>query len=146
MEEHRNRIAVHEAGHAVVAAHHSPERGYSMIGNVISIKPNALSAGRVASRWRNADAEQQVQISLGGILAERITFGVGVWSFDSLYRALDDLKRALDLSRSPGTMNLAGSLDWSIATASSILLSRRSALDEISRRLVENKRLTAATV
>ena len=134
------RVAYHEAGHAVVAAHYSTLFTYSMVGGTISIEPEEISAGRVHSRWRNRDAEQQVQISLAGVLAERLKYGR--WPPQAFIRAIEDLKTALDLTRASQTPDLGGSLDWSISQASSILVTRCAALDEVAALLLSKTRLT----
>jgi hypothetical protein len=69
-----------------------------------------------------------------------------MWLPQVFIRAIDDLKRALDLARASQSLDLGRSLDWSMRTASSILVTRRAALDEVAALLMSAKSLTPEEV
>jgi cell division protease FtsH len=91
----RRRVAVHEAGHAVVAhfsPHAEPLQRVSIIPRGMALGVTQQSPGADRHIYTEPQLADSLRVALGGHAAERVVFG------DSSSGAENDLKRASELA------------------------------------------------
>ena len=143
----RERAAIHEAGHALIAV---------LLGReVVSVqlepaprtllkRKHAVPKGRPKTASHRAQLEGELMLALAGIAAERV---MAVEERTSVARALDDLQQATALAlQIAGPARAEATVAHGLATVERMLRHRSSLVADASSALLERGALDASDV